>query len=268
MVVETYSHVLHIVSQVSGHAARGRRRDGRAALGAAGRHALRRAEGPGDADHRRARAGQALLLRRRDRLPRPANGDLDTAIHIRTVVVKDGQVHVQAGGGTVADAKPAYEYHESVNKAKAVFRAVELAVRAAGLGLRPMKVLVIDNYDSFTYNLVQYLGELGAELEVVRNDKATVDELLERDADRLVVSPGPCTPAEAGISVEAIAPLRRSRARPRSASASATSRWSRPSAARSSGRADPRQGRRDRARRHDDLRRPAEPAASPAATTR
>jgi anthranilate synthase/aminodeoxychorismate synthase-like glutamine amidotransferase len=67
-----------------------------------------------------------------------------------------------------------------------------------------MKVLVIDNYDSFTYNLVQYLGELGAELEVVRNDKATAKELLDRGADRLVVSPGPCTPKEAGISVEAI----------------------------------------------------------------
>jgi anthranilate synthase/aminodeoxychorismate synthase-like glutamine amidotransferase len=58
-------------------------------------------------------------------------------------------------------------------------------------------ILVIDNYDSFTYNLVQYLGELGAEVEVVRNDKATVAELLERRPDRLVVSPGPCTPAEA-----------------------------------------------------------------------
>jgi anthranilate synthase/aminodeoxychorismate synthase-like glutamine amidotransferase len=67
-----------------------------------------------------------------------------------------------------------------------------------------MRVLVIDNYDSFTYNLVQYLGELGAEMEVVRNDKAEVDELLERGPDRLVVSPGPCTPAEAGISGEAI----------------------------------------------------------------
>jgi anthranilate synthase/aminodeoxychorismate synthase-like glutamine amidotransferase len=67
-----------------------------------------------------------------------------------------------------------------------------------------MKVLIIDNYDSFTYNLVQYLGELGADLEVVRNDRAEVGELLERGADRLVVSPGPCTPAEAGISVEAI----------------------------------------------------------------
>lgn len=67
-----------------------------------------------------------------------------------------------------------------------------------------MNVLVIDNYDSFTYNLVQYLGELGAEVEVVRNDKASVEELLGRGADRLVVSPGPCTPAEAGISTEAI----------------------------------------------------------------
>jgi anthranilate synthase/aminodeoxychorismate synthase-like glutamine amidotransferase len=67
-----------------------------------------------------------------------------------------------------------------------------------------MKVLLVDNYDSFTYNLVQYLGELGADMEVVRNDQATVDELLSRRADRLIVSPGPCTPAEAGVSGEAI----------------------------------------------------------------
>src|SRR6476469_9191366 len=67
-----------------------------------------------------------------------------------------------------------------------------------------MRVLVIDNYDSFTYNLVQYLGELGAEVEVVRNDRAEVSELLGRGAGRLVVSPGPCTPAEAGISGAAI----------------------------------------------------------------
>ena len=66
-----------------------------------------------------------------------------------------------------------------------------------------MKALVIDNYDSFTYNLVQYLGEIGADTDVVRNDVATANELLARGADRLVISPGPCTPAEAGISVEA-----------------------------------------------------------------
>src|SRR5438105_8794304 len=65
-----------------------------------------------------------------------------------------------------------------------------------------MNVLVVDTSDSCTYNLVQYLGELGAEIEVVRNDRATVDELLERAPDRVVVSPGPCTPNEAGISLE------------------------------------------------------------------
>jgi anthranilate synthase/aminodeoxychorismate synthase-like glutamine amidotransferase len=65
-------------------------------------------------------------------------------------------------------------------------------------------VLVVDNYDSFTYNLVQFLGELGADMEVVRNDRACVDELLEQAPDRVVVSPGPCTPNEAGISLEAM----------------------------------------------------------------
>ena len=67
-----------------------------------------------------------------------------------------------------------------------------------------MRILMVDNYDSFTYNLVQYLGELGAEVETVRNDAAEVDELLEGGWDRVVVSPGPCTPNEAGISVEAM----------------------------------------------------------------
>jgi len=66
------------------------------------------------------------------------------------------------------------------------------------------KVLMIDNYDSFTYNIVQYLGELGAEVEVFRNDEITVEGVAGRNPDRLVVSPGPCSPAEAGISVAAI----------------------------------------------------------------
>lgn len=65
-------------------------------------------------------------------------------------------------------------------------------------------VLIVDNYDSFTYNLVQYMGELGARIEVVRNDRATVDELVARRPERVVVSPGPCTPSEAGISMAAI----------------------------------------------------------------
>ncbi len=67
-----------------------------------------------------------------------------------------------------------------------------------------MRVLMVDNYDSFTYNLVQYLGELGAEPVAVRNDAAAVGELLEQGFDRVVVSPGPCTPNEAGVSLEAL----------------------------------------------------------------
>jgi anthranilate synthase component 2 len=67
-----------------------------------------------------------------------------------------------------------------------------------------MRLLMIDNYDSFTYNIVQYFGELGAEVEVFRNDEITLEEIAARRPDRLVVSPGPCSPAEAGISVAAI----------------------------------------------------------------
>ena len=65
-------------------------------------------------------------------------------------------------------------------------------------------LLMIDNYDSFTYNVVQYLGELGAEVKVVRNDELTVAQIEALQPERIVVSPGPCTPNEAGISLEAI----------------------------------------------------------------
>ena len=65
-------------------------------------------------------------------------------------------------------------------------------------------LLVIDNYDSFTYNLVQYLGELGQDVRVVRNDAVTVDEIAAMKPERIVISPGPCTPNEAGVSVETI----------------------------------------------------------------
>ena len=66
------------------------------------------------------------------------------------------------------------------------------------------RLLMIDNYDSFTYNIVQYFGELGAEVEVFRNDEITLEGIAARNPDRLVVSPGPCSPNEAGISVAAI----------------------------------------------------------------
>ncbi len=127
MVVETYSHVLHIVSQVSGTLREGTSAMDvlRATLPAgtlSGAPKVRAMQIIDELEpHKRGSYGGAIGYLGFD-------GDLDTAIHIRTVVVKDGIAHVQAGGGTVADAKPDYEYQESVNKAKAVFRAVELAV--------------------------------------------------------------------------------------------------------------------------------------------
>jgi anthranilate synthase component II len=66
------------------------------------------------------------------------------------------------------------------------------------------KVVMIDNYDSFTYNLVQYFGELGADVTVVRNDQVSINDIAEMKPDKLVISPGPCTPKEAGISVDTI----------------------------------------------------------------
>jgi anthranilate synthase component 1 len=126
MVVETYSHVMHIVSRVTGRLKHG--------LGAL--DVLRSALPAGTLSGApKVRAMQ--IIDEMEPVKRCSyggaigylswNGDLDTAIHIRTALIKDGQVHIQAGGGTVADAKPDYEYRESVNKAKAMFRAVEMA---------------------------------------------------------------------------------------------------------------------------------------------
>jgi anthranilate synthase component II len=70
--------------------------------------------------------------------------------------------------------------------------------------MKKTKLLMVDNYDSFTFNIVQYFGELGADVEVFRNDEITLEGIAARQPDRLVISPGPCSPAEAGISVAAI----------------------------------------------------------------
>ena len=126
MAVETYSHVFHIVSQVSG-----RLREGLGAIDAlaaalpagtlSGAPKVRAMQIIDELEpHKRCSYGGAIGYL-------SFTGDLDTAIHIRTAVVKDGEIHVQAGGGTVADAQPDYEYRESVAKAKAMFEAVELA---------------------------------------------------------------------------------------------------------------------------------------------
>jgi anthranilate synthase component I len=126
MIVEAYSHVHHIVSQVSGTlrpevTAMDALRAVLPAGTLSGAPKVRAMQIIDELEpHKRGSYGGAIGYL-------GFNGDLDTAIHIRTVVVKDGIVHVQAGGGTVADAKPDYEYRESVSKAKAVFAAVELA---------------------------------------------------------------------------------------------------------------------------------------------
>ena len=70
--------------------------------------------------------------------------------------------------------------------------------------MKKIKLLMVDNYDSFTYNIGQYFGELGADIEVFRNDEIDLEGIAERKPDRLVISPGPCSPKEAGISVAAI----------------------------------------------------------------
>jgi anthranilate synthase component I len=126
MVIETYSHVLHIVSQVSGRL--------RAEVDAMD---VLRATLPAGTLSGAPKVRAMQIIDELEPVKRNSyggaigylswNGDLDTAIHIRTVVVKDGRLHVQAGGGTVVDAKPNYEWNESVNKARAVFRAVEIA---------------------------------------------------------------------------------------------------------------------------------------------
>jgi anthranilate synthase component 1 len=130
MAIETYSHLMHIVSSVSG--------------------TLRAQIGPMDALRSVLPAGtlsgapKVRAMQIIDELEPVKRGgyggaigylshtgDLDTCIHIRTVVLQDGRAHIQAGGGTVADAKPEYEYEESVNKARAVKRAIELAAEQA-----------------------------------------------------------------------------------------------------------------------------------------
>src|SRR3954449_12904866 len=126
MTVETYSHVIHIVSSITGDL-----RDGVSPIDAL------RASLPAGTLSGAPKVRAMQIIDELEKVKRGGyggavgylswTGDLDTCIHIRTVVVKDGQLHVQAGGGTVADAKPEYEWNESVNKAKAVFRAVEVA---------------------------------------------------------------------------------------------------------------------------------------------
>ena len=180
------------------HAQPGGVPDGRAARVAAGGHAVGRAQDPRDADHRRARTGGPRPLRRRGGLPLVHGGPRH--LHLHPLCAREGRAGAHPGrrrhrrrlGPGLRGARDGGQGRRGDGRDQA-------RLRPGGLGMT--SVLVVDNYDSFTYNLVQYLGELGADVEVVRND---LPELLERSPDRVIVSPGPCTPEEAGLSKEAI----------------------------------------------------------------
>ena len=156
-----------------------------------------------------------------------AAGEMDTCIVLRTALVKDGTMYVQAGAGIVADSDPASEQGMRQQGQGAVPRRrrgapLRLRGRARTIGRRrlldplpaPSKtrnvlekramILLIDNYDSFTFNLVHYLGELGADVAVHRNDKIAVEDVLAAKPEAIVLSPGPCTPNEAGICLDLI----------------------------------------------------------------
>ena len=174
--VERYSHVMHIVSNVEG-----KLRPDRDALDAlaAGFPAGTVSGAP------KVRAMQIIDELEKEKRGLYAGcvgyfsaaGEMDTCIVLRTALVKDGTMYVQAGAGIVADSNPELEQQECVNKAKALFRAAEEArppsATRAVIPQGPFCCIRSDNYDSFTFNLVHYFGELGADVVVHRNDKVS-----------------------------------------------------------------------------------------------
>ena len=217
MVIERYSHVMHIVSNVEGRLQRGAGRARRAA-----REPSRPARCRGAPKVRAMEIIDELEPAKRGIYAGAVgylgfHGDMDLAIaHPHRAWSRTACCYVQAGAGIVADSDPAAEWQETQNKARAVLRAAEMA--SAGLDTRLeelIMLLMIDNYDSFTYNLVQYFGELGEEVRVVRNDAIDLDGIAALAPARIVISPGPCTPSEAGISRAADPRVRRQDPDPR-----------------------------------------------------
>ena len=157
MALERYSHVMHLVSVVEGQLAEGRDRlDALVSCFPAGTVS-------GAPKVRAMQIINELEPTRRGLYAGAVGyldfaGNLDFCIAIRSILLEGGKAYIQAGAGIVADSNPTAEYEETRDKARAMIRALELAQG----GLVETMVLVIDNYDSFTYNLVQYLGELGA----------------------------------------------------------------------------------------------------------
>ena len=129
-------------------------------------------------------------------------GNINSCIAIRTMVIKDDIVQFQSGAGIVYDSIPEDEYKETINKAKALVKAIELAEN----GFSNM-IVIIDNYDSFTYNLVQHVGVIDTNLEflkVFRNDEITIKSLTSKQISHIIISPGPGWPDDAGKTMDII----------------------------------------------------------------
>ena len=205
MITERYSHVMHIVSNVEGELSPGHTA-----------YDVMRATFPAGTVSGSPKIRAMQIIADQEPTCRGTyagavgyfgfSGNLDSCIAIRTVLLKGGKAYLQAGGGLVADSTPIGEYQESINKAKAGLESVGHG-KAVLKDLVHDMLLIIDNYDSFTYNLVQYFGELGADILVKRNDEITVGEVGALHPRAVVISPGPCTPKEAGISNQVIAQL-------------------------------------------------------------
>ena len=185
MALERYSHVMHLVSTVDGRLAEDRDHlDALVACFPAGTVS-------GAPKIRAMQILAGLEPTRRDLYAGAVGyidfaGNLDFCIAIRTITIRDGVARVQAGAGIVADSNPAAEYEETQRQGAG-------AAAGARHGGSRAVILLIDNYDSFTFNLAQYLGELGAPPLVRRNDEITLDEVARLAArpDRHLAGPGP-----------------------------------------------------------------------------
>ena len=129
------------------------------------------------------------------------SGNMDMSITIRSFYMNKDNLYFQAGAGIVADSKPKMELKETINKSGAMLKAIKDTYG------KNRKILMIDNYDSFTYNLVHYIEEFGAKVNVVRNDEISINKIKKYKPDIIFISPGPCSPKEAGISVKIVKEL-------------------------------------------------------------
>lgn len=222
MTVERYSHVMHLVSDVRGELS-----------ASAGITEIFLAMMPGGSVTGTPKISANRIISEVEPVTRGAytgslgyislNGNMDFNILIRSAFYPGNSpsMHVYAGSGIVQDSVPAREWSETVNKARALLESIQNSVPTGYLWSPPSirrswkppvsdrkfslaKVLLIDNYDSFTYNLVQYLSVLGADITVIRNDSVLPEELKRLKPTHLVISPGPGKPEDSGISIPAI----------------------------------------------------------------